>query len=452
MRFTLGIAVIAWLAPGVAFADDPPTSPDATKPDPAPPAFGALEARIARLEAELVETRATSEAALAASGAGDAAKDPVFRIYGFIDMGLQKLWQTDDPVTPTTKTTFVLGNVNLYFDFHPTTDWSSLVEVRLTNYPSGTGTYGVRDVGIRYSRVNTTAQDPGNGNGYDTIRWSAIVLERAYIQWQHSETLGLRVGQFLTPYGIWNVDHGTPTLISLFRPFFQANEMFPEHQLGVEVFGRFADQPWPRWQLDYHAYVSNGRTPGVVSLTENKMFGGRLALSKRGMAFGLSALRGHYVDQEINLDPVTGATERSTTVSYDEVGVGADASIDVGALRLRGELAVRHKRYGRGHREVSWVPGVYTADGDEADGYALAAYRVPGTHLEPYLYGEWYRWPTPLGQDALTGSAGLNVYFTPAIQLKLQFSVEGRVNGRDPRLLDYNSRSEFLASKLVMGF
>jgi hypothetical protein len=29
----------------------------------------------------------------------------------------------------------------------------------------------------------------------------AIVLERAYIQWQRNPQLGLRVGQFLTPYG-----------------------------------------------------------------------------------------------------------------------------------------------------------------------------------------------------------------------------------------------------------
>ena len=46
----------------------------------------------------------------------------------------------------------------------------------------------------------------------------AIILERAYIQWSKLDWLGVRVGQFLTPYGIWNVDHGTPTLITMFRP------------------------------------------------------------------------------------------------------------------------------------------------------------------------------------------------------------------------------------------
>jgi hypothetical protein len=464
MRLVLWIVALVWLSPLAARADESPTSPDVpnelcgpNEPE-APAAAEAttpLEARIAKLEAQLAAVEATSEAALTAATVADAAREPLFRVYGFIDMGLQKLWATDDPVTPTQKTTFVLGNVNLYLDFHPATDWSSLVEVRLTNYPTGDSTYGIPALGLRNTRIDTTAADPGNGNGYDTLRWGAIVLERAYIQWQRSPKLGLRVGQFLTPYGIWNVDHGTPTLISLYRPFFQANEMFPEHQLGVEAFGRFDDLPLAHWQLDYHAYVSNGRTPGVVALTNDKMLGGRLVASTSrpyAMAFGVSTMRGHYLDQDINVDLVTGETTRPTTISYDEYGVGVDASVDFGRLRLRSEAALRHKRYGTGQRETSWAPGVYTADGNEADFYALAAYRIAHTRFEPYLYGEWYRWPTPLGREVLTASGGLNVYFTPAVQLKLQFSVNDRIDGRDPRLKGYEARTEFLAGKLVMGF
>jgi hypothetical protein len=468
MRLALGFAAIAWLSP-IAARAQPPTSPEpagecgpgeAPPPAPEPPApdapdKAALEARIAKLEAQLAAIEATSEAALTAATAAEAAREPMFRLYGFIDMGLQKLWATDDPVLPTRKTTFVLGNVNLYFDFHPANDWSSLTEVRLTNYPTGDWTYGIPAIGLPYTRIDTTVGDPGNGNGYDTLRWGAIVLERAYIQWQRNPKLGIRVGQFLTPYGIWNVDHGTPTLISLYRPFFQANEMFPEHQLGVEAFGRFDDLPLDNWQLDYHAYVSNGRTPGIVALTDDKMVGGRLVVSTmrpHALAFGVSGIRGRYVDQQVNVDVVTGETTRPTTVLYDEYALGFDASIDLGGLRLRGEVALRNKRYGTGQREPAWAPGVYTADGNEADAYLLAAYRIPRSRLEPYLYGEWYRWPTPLGEDVLTGSGGLNYYFTPAIQLKLQFSMSGRVDGRDPRLKNFDTRAEFLAGKLVMGF
>ena len=122
-----------------------------------------VEARLAEVEAELARIRASSESQMESDIASDT-KEPVFRLYGFIDMGLQKLWSTNPVEAAPVSTTFVLGNVNLYFDFHPAQDWSSLIEVRLTNYPQGA--------------VDTTAPDPANGVD-STVRWGAIILERA---------------------------------------------------------------------------------------------------------------------------------------------------------------------------------------------------------------------------------------------------------------------------------
>jgi hypothetical protein len=86
-----------------------------------------VRAQLAAHQKQLDEQRQTVEALQAQADAaaealgGDAIEEPTFRVYGFIDMGLQKLWsKTDDPTTPTQKTTFVLGNINLYFDFRPT--------------------------------------------------------------------------------------------------------------------------------------------------------------------------------------------------------------------------------------------------------------------------------------------------------------------------------------------
>jgi hypothetical protein len=436
-----GLAAILWLAPLIAAAEDAPPSPAA--------APGALEARLAALEARLAEVDAATTSLATAS---DAAREPAFRLYGFIDMGLQRVWAHDDVVLPTRKTTFVLGNINLYLDFHPATDWRALVELRLTNYPAGTEQYGVPLLGVPYTRTSATSPDPGNGDGYDTVRWGALVLERAYLQWQHDPRLGVRVGQFLTPYGIWNVDHGTPTLIALYRPQAQSNEMFPQHQLGIELYGRLAGWPAPRWQLDYHAYVSNGRTQGVVALTDDKMVGGRAVISTLHpvpMSFGVSAMRGRFVDQQHNVNAQTGATERPDVVMYEERALGIDASVDLGALRLRGEAAVRHKAYGFDQRD-QWSPGVYVADGDELDAYAIAAYRIPATRFEPYAYGELYQWPTPVGEHLALGSLGVNTYFTPAIQLKLQALYSTWLDGR-PTFGKPNADEVFLAAKLVMG-
>jgi hypothetical protein len=456
------LALVVGAFPGPAAADEPGTAELARRPS--------IEDQVARLDAELTAQRAAIaaqreelertrhdledlQAAAASDAAGAEVKQPTFRIYGFIDMGVQKLWTGDDPVVPTLKTTFVLGNVNLYFDFRPADDWSSLIEMRLTNYPNGTESPGIPAIGLDYQRQDTSAQDPGNGEGYDVVRWGGIVLERAYIQWQRHERFGVRVGQFLTPYGIWNVDHGTPTLISLMRPQFVSKELWPARQLGLEIFGRFDHVLPDRWGLEYHAYVSNGRTPGVVDLTEDKMVGGRLSASTtwpRPMTFGVSFMHGNYSDRQHNIDLMTDGILRPEVVAYTESGVAADASVDLGALRLRSELTIRRVDYVDGERELSFAgPGIFQADSLQTDAYGLAAYRVPGTPLEPYLYVEGFRVPTPIGDLMAVGSAGLNVYFTPSVQLKLQYT-----HTRHLFTDDLSIRSDihdFVAAKLVLG-
>jgi uncharacterized small protein (DUF1192 family) len=374
-----------------------------------------VEARLAALEAELARIRASSDAAMD-SDISLETKEPLFRLYGFIDMGLQKLWSSDPAETTPTTTTFVLGNINLYFDFRPAQDWKSLIEVRLTNYPQGT--------------IDTTVHDPANGAGDDSVKWSAIILERAYMEWHKLDYLNIRVGQFLTPYGIWNVDHGTPTLISLHRPEFITEELWPTYQLGIEALGRL--DHFGAWMLQYNAYISNGRTNGVLDLTNDKTLGGRLALSTsrpHSMTFGLSAMHGTFVD----------ATTPTMPIAKDEYGVAADASIDLGAARLRSELTTRRLRANPG--TLAW----------QEDFYMLAAYRLPTTKLEPYVYFEGVHDPVAQQDLEAIASAGLNLYFTPAIQLKLQYSHTEHLKLHDVDSTSPHIVEDLLDVKLVMG-
>jgi hypothetical protein len=458
----LVLGAIVASAGGVARAQAP--APAAAEPLPGAASaadLAALRAQLALQQKQLEdqrqaleELRATADAATDALS-GDVVEEPTFRLFGFIDMGLQRLWsKRDDPITPTQKTTFVLGNINLYFDFRPVESWSSLVEVRLTSYPRGSESPGIPALGVPYERTSTTVFDPGNGPGSDTVSWGSIILERAYIQWRKLDWLGVRVGQFLTPYGIWNVDHGTPTLITMYRPKAQVNEIWPTTQLGVNAFGTLRSVLPAPWLLEWNAYVSNGRTPGPVDPTDAKMVGGRFAASTtrpHPMTFGVSFLLGEYSDQAHNFDIVTEEASRPERIAYVEQGGALDASVDLGRLRLRSELTFRRLEYDEGKREESWLPNVYQANRLEWDVYGLAAYRVPGTPFEPYGYVEAYHWPTLLGDGQVAFSAGLNTYITPSIQLKLQYSYEQWVTLDD---LDPGSSfywAHFTAAKLVMG-
>jgi hypothetical protein len=88
-------------------------------------------------------------------------------VYGFIDMGFQKLWlgrhAIANVIAESTATTFVLGNLNLYLDAHPFEQWRALAEVRLTTYPSGEFTLGAP--GMAAQRTSTTIQDSSSSSG-----------------------------------------------------------------------------------------------------------------------------------------------------------------------------------------------------------------------------------------------------------------------------------------------
>lgn len=378
--------------------------------------------------AELQQTVSDLQVAQATQDATAAPtpSDPVFDVHGFIDMGFQKVRTNDAAGFESTAATFVLGNVNLYFTFHPVAHWSALTEIRFTNEPNG------------------TAADPANGIGDDHMRWGAIILERAYIQYEHSRELGLRLGEFLTPFGIWNVDHGSPVVIPIVRPESMTAELFPMHQIGIELYGENTDWAPGRWTLGYHAYVSNGRTPGQVDPTDDKMFGGRLELSTTRpyrMAFGLSGMFGQYSDA------TSGMAEQ---VAYDERGISADGSIDFSALRLRAEVTVRDIDF-QPAKHLMLDTGAFEPNEAQFDAYVLAAYRIPETRFEPYLYTEAFHQYDDIGDVQLGAAAGLNIYFAPQVQLKLQ-ALHNKFYQSDGIHLHASGVYEtFVGAKLVMG-
>lgn len=377
-----------------------------------------LEAQRARLE----ELEATDENQVVKE-----QKEPPLRLYGFMDVGVQKVFaeatSLGSLVTQSNAATFVLGNVNVYIDAQPVEGWRGLVEVRFTNAPHGAENPGLP--GTPYSRVDNDVFDSTSANGgWSQLRWGAIVIERAHLDWHQSDHLNVRAGVFLTPAGIWNVDHGTPTLIALQEPGFLALEMFPPRQTGLQIFGAHHFAPW---SLEYTLYVSNGRVAQQLDPTDNKAFGGRVVLrssARHRLALGASFYANHFEDRERTIVSFEGQGVRTTTtISSDEACGGVDASIDLGPLRLRAEGALRHVTYEEGKRSTLYgIPGLYLSDRNELDAYVLAAYQLPWLGLEPYLNVEVQRTPTPLGEGQLVPSAGFNLRFTAATTLKVQVS------------------------------
>jgi hypothetical protein len=251
------------------------------------------------------------------------------------------------------------------------------------------------------------------------VRWSGVSPERAHIDWTPSDAFNLRAGLFLTPYGIFNVDHGTPTRIMVSEPLFISYQLLPRQLIGVEAFGTI---PFLPWTLGYHLHVSNGRTLAQVDFTDSKAVGGRVYLSTRNpfpIKLGLSGYAGNGEDVETTLNV------RRTNFSFNEYGLSGDLSIDVGSLRVRSEVVVNWTFFDDGHRRV-WA-GSPLADATHLGAYVAFAYQLPWYGIEPLIMTEFLRVPVPrlipMGEGLIMPSVGVNVYFTDTTMLRTQMSI-----------------------------
>jgi len=76
-------------------------------------------------------------------------------------------------------------------------------------------------------------------------------VERAYLEYRHSDALALRVGKFLTPIGIWNPIHAAPLVWTVARPA-TTEDLFDPATTGLMVFGSSVSK---HLELNYSAYV-----------------------------------------------------------------------------------------------------------------------------------------------------------------------------------------------------
>ncbi len=405
------------------------TETSAASPDPAA-GVEALRADLQETKARLAELEARQEEAEAEAAVSEEVLLPEpLKIYGFADVGAQHHFIDDSSlvanVLDTRGPSFVIGNLNLYFDAQPIKDWRALVEIRFTNAPQGLVTnYG--GLAGTYERVDTKQNDPHAAQLNAPMWRGSTVIERAWIEWNRLQPLKVRVGNWFTPFGIWNEDHGTPTLISLALPQFMLQSWMPVRQTGVMAHGNtFSGE----WELGYSATFSNGRQElSNFNFDGHFGYGGRLYARRDtgrfNSTFGLSFFTGKTSDEAVNVTGIAPASfETEIPWEYNEYVMGADASFDIGDTRIRAEGIARRVVYTEGKRppgDQVFGPGSYAPDKWEYSGYLLVAQQLPWLGLEPYLWGEVLQTPTIVGDGIFVASVGLNVHFNSAITWKNQ--------------------------------
>lgn len=344
---------------------------------------------------------------------GAAAFDDKLNIYGFADFTYSAFHASrPSPFFRQDTRTFQVGNLNVYLAKNLTHEARTLSEVRFTFLPNGS-------MNADGSLISTSATDVTRETR--PVQWGGIVIERAYLEYDVGDHLTIRAGHWLTPYGIWNIDHGSPVILGTYRPYTIGEQFFPEHQTGLDMFGSHYQDGF---KLNYHLTVSNGRgaTEAVSDLDTELAFGGRLELETPwGLKVGGSYYRGRYTGL-----PATAVAQGET---FHEAAYGGDAQFDRGPLHLQGEASLRERHYEVGQRAATGAG--FAPDGRDIGYYLLVGYRFDRLwNVMPFVIGERY---TPTDHSLTSGGSDLSVglNFRPAPSLVFKLEAERAVANDD---------------------
>lgn len=292
---------------------------------------------------------------------------------------------------------FTIHNFNLMATSQMTDKISFLGELRFTFLPNGEEPYW-RTQDATLPRTDTTVVET---YAQKTVKLGGISIERVYVKWMPWEFFGVIAGYYLTPYGIWHLDHGSPTRLGVLHPF-EINTMVPYHlrpmkvipdaQLGLQALGRLF--PTTSLYLDYAFTLSNGRGPAdtVIDYDNNKAVGLRLKLSYLRpdfeIALGGYGYNGKYTDKKVTTKNIFPSYD--TVLSYKEYAAAIDFLIAFYGVRIQAEYLHNLVYYGD-IRPYDFTIGGYKADFSVDAMYAMLSYRLPldslldGMVLTPYI-------------------------------------------------------------------
>lgn len=419
-------------APNGRAAEEPAATPDPTGPtgptgasDPPGPSEPA-DAAAAAAAAAAPGDEASIDLDMLDLGATGGFDDSL-HLYGFADFTWMSLRSRTAAIPKTTS--FGVGKLNVYLRKELTPRWRSLAEVRFLFAPNGA-------IAQDGSFIDTAVSDSANFER--AIRWGGISIERAYLEYDVARWLTVRAGRWLTPYGIWNIDHGSPTIIGASRPYMVGEQFFPESQTGLAAFGA---RPFGESTLEYHLTLSNGRNfyEATRDPDSSPAVGGRLAYETPmagKLRLGASAYFGRATEAVR-----TGAP----SVEYKELALGADLSWDRDGLHVQSELLVQQRQYEEGQRPMR-LGGGYAPDATSWGVYGLAGYRFAALgHVMPYVFvGRYHAIDPTLFGDVFDVAGGLNLRPIPAVTLKAEllfasFSGGGIYGDRDLDVLRFQS-------------
>jgi hypothetical protein len=377
---------------------------------------------------EVSKQAAEAEALEAALAARDAATDvspdeAKISAYGFADFSYSRRFDNRKTnFVGNRLPSFYVGNFNVYLGGDLGGRWRALSEVRLTYLPDGVINYNNYDATTNQFQRTSTAY-PDYADYYRNRKVGGVIIERVWVEYAAHPLLTIRAGQWLTPYGIWNVDHGSPVVIGVTRPYIVGNEWFPSHQTGLEFYGShgIGDS-----SFGYHLTVSNGRGPvdAYEDLDKNKAIGWRLWAkhdsSIGAFTLGASGYHGRYTDLATGLKTDNSGLQNTTVSSYKELALAADFKWTLGGFLFQTEAIFHDVAYNDKARPAITFPAPgWSPDSREWGLYAITGYRLSWLGVMPFVGTQYLDVGKYNSLTCWELNGGLNIRPTDRIVLKV---------------------------------
>jgi hypothetical protein len=272
-----------------------------------------------------------------------AQTDEKFQIYGFADMTISKYFPAKNSFSygidkMDEKANFSLDHLNLYTNFKPNKNVRFLAELSFQEKPvtdaNAVGRRYIFDSPFGHSDSVWTVAELEEKNkiqkGITIFGWGSFSVERALMSLNLNRYFNVSAGKFITPAGVWNVDHGSPVIMTMSQPTqYSYAEIFPKSQIGIMEDGRVfigdAD-------LSYVIYLSSGRDNQSLHKAADLSVGGQVRLNLPVLdecTFGISGYRGNAdikvrtaVSTMKTVDFVNWDVKRTNYTDYDSVKYG----------------------------------------------------------------------------------------------------------------------------------
>jgi hypothetical protein len=228
------------------------------------------------------------------------------------------------------------------------------------------------------------------------------------------------------------VDHGSPVIIGVRRPYVVGEALIPERQTGVQLHGATLVGTT---ELGYSLSLSNGRGPidSYQDLDHNKAVTARLSMSNESpigtITLGYTLYRGNYTDRMVRFTVLPNGEVGNEYISqdhYEELSMAADVRWVWQDLTVQSEVILQDGKLEDRFRPTAF-PGPGEPPGFQPDYrnigfYVMAAYRLPWLNIMPFFGGESYEPGIEFVPQAAALWGGLNVRPTPRVVLKAQFT------------------------------